>query len=54
MEEEKIDKGICVTAGSFSPTAITFMESRMLDGIDKAQLSQILQEMTPLIHKKNI
>ena len=53
LKEEKIDKGVCVTAGTFSPTAVTFMESRMLDGIDKAQLSQILQEMTPLIHQKN-
>lgn len=53
LKEEKVDKGVCVTAGNFSDTAVTFMESRMLDGVDKNQLSQILQEMTPLIHKKS-
>lgn len=53
LKDEKIDKGVCVTAGTFSATAVTFMESRMLDGVDKNQLSRILQEMTPLIHKKS-
>jgi tetratricopeptide (TPR) repeat protein len=54
LKEEKVDKGVCITAGTFSDTAIHFMESRMLDGVDKVQLSKILQEMTPLIHKKNV
>ena len=49
LKEEKIDKGICVTAGNFSDTAKQFAESRMIELIEKNQLIDILSEIGKIL-----
>lgn len=43
LREEKIDKGICVTPGNFSDSVHNFIESRMLEIVEKDDFSNILK-----------
>ncbi|HBD93095.1 MAG: hypothetical protein A2015_06835 [Spirochaetes bacterium GWF1_31_7] len=52
LKDEKTDKGVCITAGSFSDTAINFIESRMLEVVEKKQLTEILKEIGHLLQTK--
>lgn len=52
LREKKIDKGICVTAGSFSETAKNFSESRMLEVVEKKQLVDILNKIGEALNKQ--
>lgn len=52
LKDEKIDKGVCVTAGNFSETAMNYIESRMLETVDKNQLAEILKGMEPYVQGK--
>ncbi len=52
LKEEKIDKGVCVTAGNFSPTAKDFVESRMLELVEKEKTSEILAKVKDMIGKE--
>ncbi len=45
QKELKADRAICVTAGDFSPPAREFVESRMLELIEKSRLNEILTEI---------
>lgn len=49
LREQKIDRGICITAGNFSPTAKNFVESRMIELIEKNQLIDILQSISSML-----
>jgi tetratricopeptide (TPR) repeat protein len=42
LKEAKADKGICITAGTFSDEAKRFTEARLIDLIEKDRLSAIL------------
>lgn len=53
LREQKFDKGICVTAGDFSNTAHTFIESRMLEIIEKKALIDILEKIRVIIQKQS-
>lgn len=50
LKDEKIDKGVCVTAGNFSETAVNFIESRMLEIVEKQKLSDILKDIGHLLN----
>lgn len=52
LKDDKTDKGVCVTAGSFSDTAVSFIESRMLEVVEKKQLTEILKEIGHLLQTK--
>jgi len=52
QKELKADRAICVTAGDFSPPAKEFVESRMLELIEKTRLNEILTEIAS--HQKNL
>ncbi|HPO49179.1 MAG TPA: tetratricopeptide repeat protein [Spirochaetota bacterium] len=49
LKEQKIDKGICVTAGTFSDTAKQFVESRMIELVEKNQLTEILSDIGKIL-----
>jgi tetratricopeptide (TPR) repeat protein len=49
LREQKIDRGICVTAGNFSDTAKMFVESRMIELVEKKQLEDILMEISNML-----
>ncbi len=50
LKEEKIDKGVCVTAGNFSATAKEFVESRMLVLIEKDLTIEILENVKSMLN----
>ncbi|HQJ06332.1 MAG TPA: tetratricopeptide repeat protein, partial [Spirochaetota bacterium] len=52
LRDEKIDKGVCVTAGNFSPTAKDFVESRMLELVEREKTSEILSKVKEMIGKE--
>jgi tetratricopeptide (TPR) repeat protein len=52
IKENKADKGICITAGNFSETAHDFVESRMLELVEKEKLITILREISKKLKKK--
>ncbi|MCG8569994.1 MAG: tetratricopeptide repeat protein [Spirochaetes bacterium] len=45
LKDKKVDKGICISAGDFNDAAINFAETRMLEVVDKAELSKILNNI---------
>ncbi|OHD23199.1 MAG: hypothetical protein A2086_13180 [Spirochaetes bacterium GWD1_27_9] len=49
LREQKIDRGICITAGNFSETAKQFVESRMIELVEKNQLIDILLEIGKIL-----
>jgi tetratricopeptide (TPR) repeat protein len=51
LKEKKADKGICVTAGNFSDSAKSFVESRMIRIIEKDELIEILNKLSKHIKK---
>jgi len=53
LKEQKIDKGICVTAGNFSDTAKQFVESRMIELVEKNQLTDILSDIGRILQGQN-
>ncbi len=46
MRDDKCDKAICVTLGSFSESAHKFIEGRPIDLIEKEQLSKMLLKIS--------
>jgi tetratricopeptide (TPR) repeat protein len=52
LKEKKADKGICVTAGSFSESVKQFIESRMIKLIEREQLIDILDSINREIKNK--
>ena len=53
LKEQKADKGICVTAGTFSDSAKAFVESRMIKIIEKDELVELLNKLSSYIKKKD-
>ena len=49
LKEQKADKGICVTAGTFSESAKAFVESRMIKIIEKEELVELLNKISSSI-----
>jgi len=47
IKEMKAGRGICVSAGSFSMGAKTFVEARLIDLIEKEDLVKILKQIEP-------
>jgi tetratricopeptide (TPR) repeat protein len=45
IKEVKAGRGFCITAGEFSESAVSFVEARLIDLIDKKQLPQILNRV---------
>lgn len=50
IKEEKIDKAVCVTAGNFSQTAKDFVESRMIELIEKDLTIEILENVKAMLN----
>ena len=45
LKEYKAGRGVCITAGSFSPAAKMFVEARLIDLVDKNKLIAYLQRI---------
>ncbi|HOJ63667.1 MAG TPA: tetratricopeptide repeat protein [Spirochaetota bacterium] len=50
LKEEKIDKAVCVTAGNFSQTAKEFVESRMIELVEKDLTIEILENVKSMLN----
>jgi len=50
LKEEKVDKGVCITAGNFSATAKEFVESRMLTLVEKDLTIDILENVKSMLN----
>ncbi|MFW5729150.1 MAG: tetratricopeptide repeat protein [Spirochaetota bacterium] len=44
IKELKAGRGFCITAGEFSESAVSFVEARLIDLVDKQQLPRILNK----------
>ena len=46
IQDSKVDKGVCITAGTYSDEARLYTEGRPIDIIDKTKLVQLLKKVT--------
>ena len=46
MRDRKINRGFCLTDGSFSDAAKSFTEARYIDLIEGAQLEDLLKKLS--------
>jgi len=53
LKEKKADKGICITAGTFTDSAKEFVESRMLKIVEREKLMEILNKIGQSLRTKN-
>ncbi len=51
LKEKKADKGICITAGNFSDSVKSFVESRMMKLIERDQLVDVLENINNELKK---
>ncbi|MBO4546889.1 MAG: restriction endonuclease, partial [Treponema sp.] len=46
IKDKKVDRGYCVTPGTFSEEAHKYVEGRPIDLIEKTQLMALLKKVT--------
>lgn len=49
IKEERAGRGVCMTAGNFTDEAKSFVEARLIDLIERADLEKILKKIEPEI-----
>ncbi len=52
IKEHKLNRAVCVTAGVFSDTAKQFVESRIIELVEKERLNDILNKLKVISDKK--